>query len=136
VAPCKPNEVDVPNVIGMKLDKAKERLALQPLNAEVLYQPAKPLQRPGVVIRQIPKKGTLSSYDSVIVVLAKPVNGLVPDVVDLTLAEARAKLKSLGLRLQAGAFVQGRSGRVVSQQPRAGGAAKPGMTVTLFLGHG
>ena len=136
VAPCKPNEVEVPNVVGMKLDDAKSRLALQPLNAEVFYQRAKPLQRPGVVVRQIPKKGTLSSYDNVIVVLAKPVDGLVPDVEGLTLAEARAKLKSLGLRLRAGAFVQGRSGHVVAQQPRAGGAAKPGMTVTLFLGHG
>ncbi len=136
IAPCKPNEVEVPNVVGMKLDKAKERLALQPLNAEVLYQPARPLQRPGIVVKQIPKKGTLSSYDNVIIVLAKPVNGLVPDVVGLTIAEARAKLDSLGLRLQAGAFVQGRSGRVVAQQPRAGGAAKPGMMVTLFLGHG
>jgi beta-lactam-binding protein with PASTA domain len=69
-------------------------------------------------------------------VLAKPVDGLVPDVEGLTLAEARAKLKSLGLRLSAGAFVQGPSGHVVAQEPRAGGAAKPGMTVTLFLGHG
>jgi penicillin-binding protein 1A len=136
IAPCKPNEVEVPNVVGMKLDDAKSRLAQQPLNAEVLYQKAKPLQRPGVVVRQIPKKGTLSSYDNVIVVLAKPVNGLVPDVVGLTLAEARAKLKSLGLRLQAGAFIQGRSGRIVAQQPRAGGAAKPGLTITLFLGRG
>ena len=136
VAPCKPNEVDVPNVIGMKLDEAKTRLALQPLNSEVLFQRAKPLQRPGVVIRQIPEKGTLSSYDKVIIILAKPVNGLVPDVEGLTLAEARAKLKSLGLRLRAGAFVQGRSGRVVAQQPRAGGAAKPGMTITLLLGRG
>jgi len=134
-APCKPNEVDVPNVVGMKLEEARARLALQPLNTEVLYQKAKPLQRPGVVIRQLPKKGTLSSYDSVIVVLAKPVNGLVPNVVGLTLAEARAKLKSLGLRLRAGAFVQGRSGHVVAQQPLRGGAVKPGMTVTLFLGR-
>jgi penicillin-binding protein 1A len=136
VAPCKPNEVDVPNVIGMKLDEAKTKLALQPLNSEVLFQRAKPLQRPGVVIRQIPEKGTLSSYDKVIIILAKPVNGLVPDVEGLTLAEARAKLKSLGLRLRAGAFVQGRSGRVIAQQPRAGGAAKPGMTITLLLGRG
>ena len=136
IAPCKPNEVEVPDVIGMKLDEAKSRLALQPLNAEVLYQQAKPLQRPGVVIRQIPKKGTLSSFDNVIVVLAKPVNGLVPDVEGLTLAEARAKLRSLDLRLRAGAFVQGRSGRVVAQEPRAGGAVKPGMVVTLFLGRG
>ncbi len=135
VAPCKPNEVDVPSVVGMKLDAAKARLALQPLNAEVLYQKAKPLQRPGVVIRQIPAKGTLSSYDNVIIVLAKPVNGLVPSVVGLTLADARAKLKSLDLRLRAGAFVRGQPGRVVAQQPRAGGALSPGMTVTLFLGH-
>ncbi len=136
IAPCKPNEVEVPNVVGMKLDEAQNRLAQQPLNAEVFYQRAKPLQRPGVVVRQIPKKGTLSSYDNVIVVLAKPVDGLVPDVVGLTLADARAKLKSLGLRLRAGAFVEGRSGRIVAQQPRAGGASKPGMSVTLFLGHG
>jgi penicillin-binding protein 1A len=135
IAPCKPNEVEVPNVVGMKLAKAEERLALQPLNAEVLYQPAKPLQRPGVVIRQIPKTGTLSSYDDVIVVLAKPVNGLVPDVVGLTLTQARAKLKSLNLRLRAGPFIPGKPGRVVVQEPRAGGAAKPGMSVTLLLGR-
>jgi len=136
VAKCKPNEVDVPNVIGMKLDKAEQRLALQPLNAEVLYKRAKPLQRPNVVIDQIPRKGALSSYDSVIVVLAKPLNGLVPDVVGLTLLQARAKLKSLGLRLGAGGFMQGSPGQVVAQRPRAGGAVKPGMTVNLVVGRG
>jgi penicillin-binding protein 1A len=136
IAPCKPNEVEVPDVRGMKLDKAEARLALQPLNAEVLYKPAEPLQRPNVVIDQVPRKGTLSSYDNVILVLAKPVNGLVPDVVGLTLPEARAKLRSLGLRLQAGAFVQGSPGRVIAQRPRSGGAAKPGMIVSLVIGHG
>ena len=136
VAKCKPNEVDVPNVIGMKLDVAEQRLALQPLNAEVLYKPAKPLQRPGVVIDQDPKKGTLSSYDNVIVVLAKPVNGLVPNVVGLTLLQARAKLKSLGLRLGAGGFMQGSPGLIVAQRPRAGGAVKPGMTISLVVGRG
>jgi penicillin-binding protein 1A len=136
VADCKPNEVEVPNVIGMKLDKAEERLALQPLNTEVLYKPAQALQRPGYVIDQDPKKGTLSSYDSVIVVLPKPVNGLVPNVVGLTLQEARAKLKSLELRVEAGAFVPGAPGRVVAQRPRAGVACKPEMTVTLVVGRG
>ncbi|MGD0272487.1 MAG: PBP1A family penicillin-binding protein [Gaiellaceae bacterium] len=136
VARCKPNEVEVPNVVGMKLDKAEQRLALQPLNAEVLYKRAKALQRPNVVIDQDPRKGTLSSYDSVIVVLAKPVNGLVPNVVGLTLLQARAKLKSLGLRLGAGGFTQGSPGLVVAQRPRAGGAVKPGMTVALVVGRG
>jgi membrane peptidoglycan carboxypeptidase len=136
VAACKPNEVEVPKVIGMKLADAEARLAQQPLDTEILYKPAKPLQRPGVVIDQIPKKGTLSSYDNVIVVLAKPVNGLVPNIVGLTLPKARAKLRSLGLRLEAGAFVQGSSGQVVAQRPRAGGAVKPGMTITLFVGRG
>lgn len=136
VAGCKPNEVEVPKVVGMKLEAAEERLALQPLNAEVLYKPAKPLQRPGIVIDQVPKKGTLSSYDDVILVLAKPVNGLVPEVVGLTLPKARAKLQALGLRLAAGQFVQGPAGRIVAQSPRAGGAAKPGMKVTLFVGRG
>jgi len=135
VAECKPNEVDVPNVIGMKLGKAEQRLALQPLNAEVLYKRARALQRPGVVIDQDPKKGTLSSYDSVMVVLAKPVNGLVPDVVGLTLPRARAKLKSLGLRLGSGGFMPGSPGRVLAQRPRAGGAVNPGMTINLVVGR-
>ena len=39
VAPCKPNEVEVPNVVGAKLADAEVRLAAQPLFARVLYKP-------------------------------------------------------------------------------------------------
>jgi penicillin-binding protein 1A len=136
VAQCKPNEVEVPRVIGMKLTDAQARLAQQPLESEVLYKPAEPLQRPGIVLDQIPRRGHLSSYDKVILVLAKPTAGLIPDLVGLTLPQARAKLRALNLRPELGAFVEGRPGRVVAQRPKAGGAAEQGMSVTLAVGRG
>jgi penicillin-binding protein 1A len=74
-ANCKPNAVDVPDVVGSTLAAAKERLALQPLTPAVVYAPAKKGQRIGVVVGQIPKGGTLSAWDKVTLVLPKRVSG-------------------------------------------------------------
>ena len=41
-ADCKPNEVEVPKVVGAKVLDAEARLAAQPLQYEVIYRPAKP----------------------------------------------------------------------------------------------
>ena len=134
-AACKPNEVEVPNVIGMTLDKAQWQLAQQPLETEVIYKPAAALERPGVVINQIPRRGYLSSHGKVIVVLAKPTDGLIPNVIGLSLTEARTRLSTLGLRMRIAAFSDGRAGRISSQRPKGGGAAKRGMTVNLVVGR-
>ncbi len=56
VADCKPNEVDVPDVTGITLAEAKERLDGQPLLATVRARPAKPGQRVGVVIARYPPR--------------------------------------------------------------------------------
>ena len=59
-ANCLPNEVDVPNVVGEPVGKAKTVLAGQPLAATVVYRPAQPRQRVGVVVKQFPAGGGTS----------------------------------------------------------------------------
>ena len=134
-ADCKRNEVDVPDVVGSTLPAARARLEAQPLTPQLVYKPATGGQRVGVVLRQFPKGGTLSSFDKVTLVLAKPLHGLVPQTIGLTLSAARKKLKHLKL-VPAVAFGSGRAGRVVSQSPRAGVAATPGMKVLIVVARG
>ncbi|MBV8065247.1 MAG: PBP1A family penicillin-binding protein [Actinobacteria bacterium] len=128
-ADCKRNEVDVPNVVGWKVDSARTRLASQPLLAQVVYKPAAAGQRIGVVLKQFPAGGTLSSFQKVTLVLAKPLHGTVPRTVGLSLRAARVRLAKLKLVPQ----VSGTAGRVVAQKPAAGVAAAPGMKVQLVL---
>jgi penicillin-binding protein 1A len=131
-ADCKPNEVDVPTVIGYTVQAAKARLALQPLTANIVYKPARPGQRLGRVVGQIPRTGHASSFDTITLVLAKPLHGIVPEVVGLSLTRARARLRAAGLGVQApdGAAA---NAVVVSQWPRAGVAAGPHMRVRLTM---
>ncbi len=128
-ADCKRNEVDVPDVVGWRVDSARSRLALQPLTTQLVYKPASAGQPIGVVLRQFPAGGTLSSFQKVTLVLAKPLHGLVPKTIGLTLRAARTRLAKLKLVPQ----VTGRAGRVVAQKPRAGVAAAPGMKIRLVV---
>jgi penicillin-binding protein 1A len=132
---CKVNEVDVPDVVGWKLPDAQVRLEAQPLTPQVIYKPAAAGQRVNVIVRQFPAGGTLSSFDKVTLVLAKPLHGLVPSIVGLTLRDARTKLARLKL-LPLVHFGAGKSGQVISQEPLAGVAAAPGMTVRLIVARG
>jgi membrane peptidoglycan carboxypeptidase len=130
VANCKPNEVDVPSVLGMTYASAKARLSLQPLLTSVAYRAAKPGQRVGLVVDQKPRKGTLSSYDKVQLVLSRATHGVVPKLVGLTLGRAQAALARLELPVE----VKGAAtGRVVAQQPPSGVAAGPGVRVVLTV---
>jgi membrane peptidoglycan carboxypeptidase len=133
-AKCLPNEVEVPLVVGVPLDEAQARLALQPLTPVLVYKPAEQGQRIDVVLDQIPKKGRLSSWDNVTLVLAKPLEGLVPNVKGLRLAVAQARLRQRGLEAVVTYGAAGKPGRVVSQQPAAGRAAVRGMHVALVVG--
>ena len=91
-ANCKPNEVEVPNVVGQTYDAARARLAAQPLTPVVVYKPASAGQALHVVVKQFPRKGRLSSFDRVTIVFAKPLHGVIPSVVGLPVSAARAKL--------------------------------------------
>jgi len=128
-ADCKRNEVDVPNVVGWTVESARTRLEGQPLTAQLVYKPATAGQRVGVVLKQYPAGGTLSSFDRVTLVLAKPLHGIVPKTVGLSVHAARLRLAKLKLVPQ----VVGKHGRVVEQRPRAGVAAAPGMKIRLVV---
>jgi penicillin-binding protein 1A len=134
-AKCKPNEVDVPNVVGETLATARDRLAAQPLRAAYVYRPAVPGKRLGIVLGQFPKTGTLSAYDKVTLVLAKPLHGVVPKLVGLSLARAKAKLAPLKVDLHVDGGSDG-AARVVWQFPRPGVAAGPGLALTLRVAAG
>jgi hypothetical protein len=127
-APCKPNEVEVPDVRGATLEAAKTRLIGQPLLSTVVYAPAKPGKLPGIVVGQSPTDGTLSAYQKVRLVVSRAVYGVVPKVVGMSATEARTEL----LRMKLKSKLAGASGgRVVAQVPPAGSAATPGMRVVL-----
>jgi penicillin-binding protein 1A len=131
-ANCKPNEVEVPNVVGDTYEAARARLAAQPLTPVVVYKPASAGQALGLVVKQFPLKGRLSSFDKVTIVFAKPLHGVIPSVVGLPVARARAKLERLKLQ----PVVRGLAGRVVRQRPKAGLAAGAGLPVTLWAQPG
>jgi penicillin-binding protein 1A len=131
-ADCRPNEVEIPRVVGQTLRQAQERLASQPLKAEIVYKPAKPRQRLDVVVDQFPRRGHASSYDTITLVLAKPLHGVVPHVVGLSLASARARLRAAGLDVAAPADANPNA-KVRRQRPRAGVAAAPHLRVRLTL---
>ncbi len=136
VANCKPNEVDVPHVVGQKIAAAQLRLERQPLTAVVVYKPAAPLQRTDIVIAQYPRAGRLSSYDKVTIVVARPLHGVVPRVIGLPMRVARAKLRGLGLHPVVAGLVDGPAGHVVSQAPLPGVAAAPGLEIRLTVARG
>ena len=134
-ADCKRNEVDVPNLVGLALAKARTRLEAQPLTPELIWQPATAGQPVGTVLRQFPAGGTLSSYGHVTLVLAKPLHGRVPRLVGLPLRVARTRLAQQNLRPRV-RFGTGKAGLVLAQEPLAGVAAAPGMTVRLVVARG
>jgi beta-lactam-binding protein with PASTA domain len=124
----------VPRLIGLTLSDAKTQLAAQPLRYDVVYKPAAKGQRLDVVLGQIPKRGTLSAYDRVILVLAKPRFGVVPRVVGMPVNAAIRRLERVKLRpAVVGGLVHG---RVVRQEPRGPIAAAPGMPIRLVVSAG
>jgi penicillin-binding protein 1A len=133
-ANCKPNEVDVPELVGQDVQAARARLAGQPLTPEIAYKVAKPGQRLDVVLDQRPKGGRrLSAYDRVTLVVAKPTHGKVPRLVGMPLERAQRKCARRGLKIKVEETSKGAPGRVVFQLPRPGVAAAPGMTVRIAV---
>ena len=137
LANCKPNEVEVPNVLGdhsttRPRSSRTGRCAPQPI-----YKPAQPGQRVGVVVGQIPSIGShLAPFDTVRLVLAKPLHGVVPSVVgpDARPQPSRSWPRAGSRSRSSATLADGTgSGRVISQAPLAGVAAAPGMTVTLVV---
>jgi penicillin-binding protein 1A len=131
MADCKPNEVEIPNVVGETLTAARARLEGQPLTPAIVYRPAHPGERLDVVVKQLPARGTASAHDTVTLVLPKSLHGAIPQLVGLSLTRAQAKVAKLHLDVR----VHGESdGKVTHQTPAAHSAAAPGLRLTLTVG--
>ena len=75
----------MPNVLGLTFDDATAALSSEPLRTQAIYKPAQPGQRVGVVVGEIPAIGShLAAFDTVRLVLAKPLHGIVPSVIGLS----------------------------------------------------
>jgi penicillin-binding protein 1A len=127
-ATCKPNEVEIPDVVGWTISSAKQRLDGQPLTPAVVYEPAKTGDKVGVVVRQFPKRGTASAYDKITLVLAKSLHGVVPRLTGMHVPAAKRKLAKLHLKVKVDGDA---SAKIVSQSLRAHTAAAPGIEIVL-----
>ncbi|MGH3133539.1 MAG: PBP1A family penicillin-binding protein [Gaiellaceae bacterium] len=134
-ADCKPNEVQVPRVVGMTEEAAVARLAAQPLDAELVHVPAQAGRRPGIVLRQDPVAGGLSANDTVRLWVSKAQHGLVPNFVGSSLATASREVQRLRLRPRV-VSSPGPMGMVLSQSPRPGVTAAPRLRIRLVVGDG
>jgi penicillin-binding protein 1A len=132
-ANCKPNEVEVPDLVGQPVPAARARLAGQPLTPSIEYRIATPGQKLNVVLEQKPRKGRLSAFDHVTLVVAKPTHGVVPRLIGLPVDRAQAKCERRGLKVDVEQTQKGPPGRVIFQLPRAGVAAAPGMHVRIAV---
>jgi beta-lactam-binding protein with PASTA domain len=90
------------------------------------------LQRPGLVVDQRPRTGYRSSYDKIMLVVTKATQGVIPNLVGENLNQARLRLKRLKIEPTI-RWTVGKPGRVVSQKPRPGLAAAPGVKVELVV---
>jgi beta-lactam-binding protein with PASTA domain len=106
-----------------------------PLTPEVVTRPAKPGEPLGRVVAQFPARGTLSTWDTVRIVVPKSSNGRIPDVVGLNVTNARRRLAARDIAGLVEAYVDGKSGVVLAQYPHAGLAAVRNMTVKLIVGR-
>ncbi len=131
-ANCLENEVEVPDVRRLTLAEAQARVAAQPLTAELVYAPAAPLKKPGIIVDQRPRAGYRSSYDRIILVVSKATQGVIPNLVGRTLADARLRLKKLKIDPKI-SWATGKPGTILEQTPRAGLAAAPGVKVELVV---
>ena len=118
-ADCKPNEVSVPLVLGLTADGARARLAEQPLEARIVYKPAKTRSTPGLVVDQFPRGGGLSAGDEVTIVVSKAQDGVLPNLVGSSIEDVGRELKRLRLNARA-ETAPGRSGVVLAPVPEAG----------------
>jgi penicillin-binding protein 1A len=131
-ANCLENEVQVPDVRKLTLAEAQARVEAQPLTPELVYKPAEPLQQPGIVVDQDPRRGYRSSYDRLILIVTKATQGVIPNLVGRDIADARLRLKRLQLQPHI-TWVSGPAGKVVEQKTLPGLAAAPGVKVELVV---
>ncbi|PLW66039.1 Stk1 family PASTA domain-containing Ser/Thr kinase [Streptomyces sp. SCUT-3] len=128
--------VEVPDVVGDKIDEAEQEL--KDAGFEVTQKQEVADEEPGTVLRQSPDGGETAKKGSTIrLVVAKEEDRVgVPDVIGRTQADAEAQIKGAGLTPAIGEPIETADqaeGTVVQQSPAGNQQVAPGSTVTLRL---
>jgi serine/threonine-protein kinase len=124
--------VPVPDVVGKKIDEARQILADASLGAKIdeKYDDKVP---EGVVISQKPDKGKAPKNSDIALVVSKGATPVpVPEVVGKSLDEARTILTAAGFEVR-DFNLPGGPDRVLDQSPNGGGMAPKGSRVTLSV---
>lgn len=131
------DKTTMPNVIGLREDQARARLAEAQLEADVDRRPSR---RPrGIVFAQVPGAGAqLDEGERVEILVSSQLARIpVPSVDDLSAAEARQRLEAAGFEVSVRrVFAGAPKGRVIEQDPRGGDRAPRGSTVELIVSKG
>lgn len=129
--------VAVPGVVGLAASDATERLRTAGLLRKISEVPsAKPT---GTVIRQVPAAGEQVEEDAVVTlsVATAPPTVEVPRLVGFTAADAKSRVRGLGLRFVVDEVESSEpEGTVIGQTPGAGSELRKAQTVTLRVSSG
>ncbi len=143
--PNQPTLVDVPNVVGQKLNAARTTLENANLMVAdpVIEEPAAdhPDEEPGTVLAQdpTPDQGQVEEGTEItLTVVAQAEAVAIPDLSDQSLADAQQAIIDLGLVpfTQDQASVDVTPGNVIATDPPAGQEVPPGSTVTILVSSG
>jgi len=133
--------VTVPNVVNMTQAAAQAAITGAKLNVGAITQANSATVPAGSVISQNPLAGTSVAEGSSVslVISLGPVMVVVPNVVNMTQANAQAAIT--GAKLNIGTITQANSatvpaGSVISQNPAAGASVAEGSSVTLVISLG
>jgi serine/threonine-protein kinase len=130
--------VPVPNVVGLKQERAVDLIEQAELSADVKRRADEQVPS-GTVIEQSPQPGTrISKGEAVTVVVSSGVPKVeVPDVVGQDVGDAVQLLNDQGLRAERReVFSDQPPGTVLRQNPEAGAQVEKGAVVTLRVSKG
>lgn len=144
----KGNERILPNLVGQTEESAKTQLAELDAEPSITYENSD--ETKGIVIRQDVNEGTQLKHRQTVAFVVSlgpkeqpaapedtPV--AIPSFVGLTLEQAQATAKSLGVTVEAGGTVYDdnvRKGSVARQNPVGGTMVKPGTTIQVSISAG
>ena len=136
-----PERYDVPQLNGLTVDAARQRLADRNLAVGTIDRKYSSTVPQGRVISSSPQAGASVRKDTAVALVVSrglpPVD--VPSVVDLSYDDASAKLSKLGLTIAKSGEKYSESvaaGAVISQDPAAGQTIPQGSTVSVVVSKG
>ncbi len=133
-----PEQVTVPNVVGLMQAAAQRTLTAEQLDSDVTTEASRTVAK-GRVISQDPGKDSLADVGTTVhlLVSAGPPTATVPDVTGRPVGEARQTLVDAGFKVATKVRQSDEpKDQVVDQDPVGGQTVVEGRTVTLYLSDG